>query len=117
MTINEGDFLISIHAAREGGDQDTAPVACLANVFQSTPPVRAATRRRIILYSCRDIFQSTPPVRAATFDLCNSELYQMVFQSTPPVRAATMPGLYLSDAWCISIHAAREGGDYVKERY
>ena len=35
---------ISIHAAREGGDTDPAYQKMQANLFQSTPPVKAATR-------------------------------------------------------------------------
>ena len=42
--IVEWDEVISIHAAREGGDK-IATSAKIANVsFQSTPPVKAATR-------------------------------------------------------------------------
>ena len=56
------------------------------------------------------LFQSTPPVKAAT---CTHGINTIMlkFQSTPPVKAATSSrscGLAASD---ISIHAAREGGD------
>ena len=34
---------ISIHAAREGGDSHMPPFAVVTSVFQSTPPVKAAT--------------------------------------------------------------------------
>ena len=34
------------------------------------------------------------------------------FQSTPPVKAATTTAQSTSDSNAISIHAAREGGDY-----
>ena len=37
---------ISIHAAREGGDQVSYIVLLYVVKFQSTPPVKAATRRR-----------------------------------------------------------------------
>ena len=35
-----------------------------------------------------------------------------VFQSTPPVKAATFPVSLSVQSAIISIHAAREGGDY-----
>ena len=38
--------LISIHAAREGGDWNAPSVIELDATFQSTPPVKAATSRR-----------------------------------------------------------------------
>ena len=37
---------VSIHAAREGGDNSTAASASPSWPFQSTPPARAATRER-----------------------------------------------------------------------
>ena len=40
-------FAISIHAAREGGDRTTASTIWTSWRFQSTPPVKAATARRI----------------------------------------------------------------------
>ena len=33
------------------------------------------------------------------------------FQSTPPVKAATVIARFVEAEFCISIHAAREGGD------
>ena len=41
---NRKTRVISIHAAREGGDQKTATAASHGMKFQSTPPVKAATR-------------------------------------------------------------------------
>ena len=35
--------MISIHAAREGGDSKTAVATYIGRIFQSTPPVKAAT--------------------------------------------------------------------------
>ena len=35
--------MISIHAAREGGDLYSNQIASLQGIFQSTPPVKAAT--------------------------------------------------------------------------
>ena len=61
--------------------------SCMYAQFQSTPPVKAATKR---------LFLQVPPLR---------------FQSTPPVKAATNSVANSSVFNTISIHAAREGGD------
>ena len=84
--------LISIHAAREGGD-------CIAGC----PRNRNA------------LFQSTPPVKAATMADFNKRL-DNEFQSTPPVKAATSGKYSTDDKYIISIHAAREGGDAAPTR-
>ncbi len=55
-------------------------------------------------------FQSTPPVKAATRPAL-ATLPQAIFQSTPPVKAATLYAWNQYDYVEISIHAAREGGD------
>ena len=78
---------ISIHAAREGGD--------------------AAFGQHVV---CNRIFQSTPPVKAATVLSAFSSSIA-TFQSTPPVKAATPSSQFLFLCYLISIHAAREGGD------
>ena len=77
--------------------------------FQSTPPVKAATRLQVP-ESAEQVFQSTPPVKAAT---CaeTSQLCTAGFQSTPPVKAATSIKQQAPPVRVISIHAAREGGD------
>ena len=80
--------MISIHAAREGGDADTAIRDMSDNAFQSTPPVKAATIAELWFMPSTPRFQSTPPVKAATFQ-----------------QRKGFVGLR------ISIHAAREGGD------
>ena len=36
-------YIISIHAAREGGDTELPDFKFSGDVFQSTPPVKAAT--------------------------------------------------------------------------
>ena len=78
---------ISIHAAREGGDPLLIEGIVKGILFQSTPPVKAATSASQFCVK-RDTFQSTPPVKAAT----------------------TLPAA-LEAKYQISIHAAREGGD------
>ena len=80
------------------------------NVFQSTPPVKAATSTVITVYQVGS-FQSTPPVKAATVQLFHLPI-RAAFQSTPPVKAATFSPLQYFINHCISIHAAREGGDW-----
>ena len=55
-------------------------------------------------------FQSTPPVKAAT-KATPRVIQWRVFQSTPPVKAATRGRDEQRAVAAISIHAAREGGD------
>ena len=56
------------------------------------------------------MFQSTPPVKAAT--LCSPYFNApFSFQSTPPVKAATAQHKVFAELVAVSIHAAREGGD------
>ena len=55
-------------------------------------------------------FQSTPPVKAATRGGIDATP-TWSFQSTPPVKAATSMVIYDLVERRISIHAAREGGD------
>ena len=78
-------------------------------LFQSTPPVKAAT---LLHFPFKNlfIFQSTPPVKAATY-VIPANIDDFVFQSTPPVKAATLRRLLSVERVRISIHAAREGGD------
>ena len=81
------DRVISIHAAREGGDQYDLQFVLRANIS-----IHAAREG-----GDNGKFASSP---------VNS-----VFQSTPPVKAATQPCSALARQSRISIHAAREGGD------
>ena len=60
-------------------------------------------------------FQSTPPVKAATL-VTGVRKAESGFQSTPPVKAAThFCSNGDADKELISIHAAREGGDGIRE--
>ena len=130
--VEESDIYISIHAAREGGDGSSQINRTSYIEFQSTPPVKAATSRHgkrrqpynISIHAAREggdgrgtratesvyQFQSTPPVKAATKPLVEDGKWGK-FQSTPPVKAATHYTTMYSKSFCISIHAAREGGD------
>ena len=49
-------------------------------------------------------------MKAATFGIDNANTDK--FQSTPPVKAATAAAKTYADTQDISIHAAREGGDF-----
>ena len=102
---------ISIHAPRAGSDRGfhfclehsehfnprspcgerlacRVPFISPPSVFQSTLPVRGATKLPNA-YVTADKFQSTPPVRGATFARPALRLNHTSFQSTPPVRGAT----------------------------
>ena len=72
--------------------------------------MKAATCRLCGAKTVYILFQSTPPVKAATM-LRVRQCLIWVFQSTPPVKAATLPETYFACCAFISIHAAREGGD------
>ena len=103
---------ISIHAAREGGDDKFGVCFFVRFVFQSTPPVKAATTTSVtVLRSV--LFQSTPPVKAATSSLMTASSAARI-----SIHAAREGGddVTLADykaALRISIHAAREGGDHI----
>ena len=127
-------MIISIHAAREGGDGSQRSAARARCIFQSTPPVKAATLLpgekiqivRISIHAAREggdglrrffarfnqAFQSTPPVKAATL-ASSARSSASLFQSTPPVKAATQAPHNTPRRFSISIHAAREGGDRI----
>ena len=110
LVFCRSDHQISIHAAREGGDGGFLLPLAAAFLFQSTPPVKAATPEAAISRR-ENLFQSTPPVKAATFAVDIQFQRSNPFQSTPPVKAATSAARPQSRAQAISIHAAREGGD------
>ena len=82
------DECISIHAPREGCDP--LPTRAVITVVQ---------------------FQSTHPVRGATRSKSTTSMCAMRFQSTHPVRGATYNAMQTADKVDISIHAPREGCD------
>ena len=123
---------ISIHAAREGGDELRLKWLEKYGEFQSTPPVKAATGRMnltdkvtmISIHAAReggdrmgatDFSDTTISIHAAREggDDWVKILKKIIkkFQSTPPVKAATGLTATVSLKAGISIHAAREGGD------
>ena len=81
-------------------------------LFQSTPPVKAATRVFI-----KPFLRFQISIHAAREGGDEQALERFAaegkFQSTPPVKAATFMQRLDLDRARISIHAAREGGDGV----
>ena len=55
FSVAMGKYAISIHAAREGGDDMLADSFDKALEFQSTPPVKAATIRKLTNSVCCQI--------------------------------------------------------------
>ena len=125
---------ISIHAPRTGSDKTTTNTMTTGYGFQSTLPVRGATRDTDSDESQIQRFQSTLPVRGATRDRFDYYWPVFAFQSTLPVRGATTSNItsrrpssnfnprspYGERPGCpwrspphqdISIHAPRTGSD------
>ena len=104
---------ISIHAAREGGDVIMVVAHILRKVFQSTPPVKAATEK-----ACKAAglaFISIHAAREGGDDDLGAILEETDAISIHAAREGGDPcqplfGLALR----ISIHAAREGGDQLQ---
>ena len=102
--------VISIHAPREGGDDDV--VSEMRRVWEISihAPREGGDFRSVIALPARRNFNPRPPrggrripaaVSAATYR----------FQSTPPARGATYSRDMTLQGIVISIHAPREGGD------
>ena len=79
---------ISIHAAREGGDIAQRDGYTEDDIFQSTPPVKAATAENL---GCD--YNQAISIHAAReggdWSAGNNPQSKTQFQSTPPVKAAT----------------------------
>ena len=101
---------ISIHALREEGDRQAAPVASAQKNFYPRPP-RGGRRYQFGPRKVRFAFLSTPSARRAT---CGRiRLHAVVeFLSTPSARRATEKDELLNFHLVISIHALREEGDF-----
>ena len=105
----EAEFRISIHAAREGGDK--------IGVFAYNRcgiSIHAAREGGDNLFGGRQtqrhVFQSTPPVKAATDFPCS--FHPSACISIHAAREGGDAVIYnLYKTFRISIHAAREGGD------
>ena len=100
---------ISIHAAREGGDQPLFLLRWVSNI--SIHAAREGGDRvqkylhRLIAISIHAAREGGD-LRVPLFTTLNK-----LFQSTPPVKAATDDYVVHLHCLPISIHAAREGGD------
>ena len=106
---------ISLHAPREGCDTANDLPINFSYIFQSTHPVRGATN------GGREggwpvLFQSTHPVRGATPADVTVSAKLNLFQSTHPVRGATESDQHARLGRVISIHAPREGCDFLPLR-
>ncbi len=103
--------LISIHAPREGRDTGNTRNISGRFAFQSTRPARGATEKEFRKGEYQG-FQSTRPARGATIAVF-IQRSPPKFQSTRPARGATVgygvDGTYDK----ISIHAPREGRDWI----
>ncbi len=78
--------------------------------FQSTLPLRGATRCVHDTNLNRYVFQSTLPLRGATLTRWGLR-YWFAFQSTLPLRGATRPWSRRRSNGQISIHAPLAGSD------
>ena len=105
----KGDIDISIHAPLAGCDGRGKRTSGSRPKFQSTHPLRGATRFLFVI-SGWSTFQSTHPLRGATWDE-QILTYMLVFQSTHPLRGATPLIKKANSGDIISIHAPLAGCD------
>ena len=108
---------ISIHAPREGSDQRRRYPEYCPDQFLSTLPVRGATGFLTGSFTFLQIFLSTLPVRGATSHPHVVGFQLGGFLSTLPVRGATFWLIFRSLYSSISIHAPREGSDFMRLKY
>ena len=86
-SIYPEEVVISIHAPREGGDYCPHRGNISAKDFNPRPP-RGGRLRDTGNPVYHALFQSTPPARGATAYSSASRI-RVIFQSTPPARGAT----------------------------
>ena len=109
LLVQGGLTHISIHAPRAGSDAPTAPICSMRAAFQSTLPVRGATKAKFRRTAVR-AFQSTLPVRGATLPFLSAPMPSLISIHAP--RAGS--DVPQPRRWCsrpISIHAPRAGSD------
>ncbi len=104
---------ISIHAPRAGSDASASLIKSLAMLFQSTLPVRGATRYSLEPQAAQRDFNPRSPCGERLPRSHNGKGIEE-FQSTLPVRGATNRTGSLGSAHRISIHAPRAGSDYAR---
>ena len=101
----------STHPVR--GATRTGQFTRVVPVFQSTHPVRGATDRRRVALAIRRISIHAPRAGCDGVD-CVVLAASDAFQSTHPVRGATSAGRCIQKPCTISIHAPRAGCDRQK---
>ena len=110
IKVRNSAIFISIHAPREGGDNEDFHDLPAFPLFQSTPPARGATSSNAFLILFYSDFNPRPP-RGGRLCLYAPPETGARFQSTPPARGATERRRRGCPSQAISIHAPREGGD------
>ena len=103
-------FCISIHAPLAGCDRIPIRGLSCPQAFQSTHPLRGATRERIRLYRVFGI-SIHAPLAGCDWNMCQTSTQNKGFQSTHPLRGATRYAACLNDPLDISIHAPLAGCD------
>ena len=102
---------ISIHAPREGSDCISSAITMLALKISIHAPREGSDGGGNAVVFPHTRFQSTLPVRGATRRILSRGRDKHEFQSTLPVRGATAALRLYRPGGCISIHAPREGSD------
>ena len=104
------DIKISIHAPREGGDDEDEDIDEDDEISIHAPREGgdALIRFRTL---ARRTFQSTPPARGATVDGYNLKPGDVYFNPRPPRGGRRYFVKIINTRPQISIHAPREGGD------
>ena len=108
--VGECTEQISIHAPREGSDNQAVNVNVNANVFLSTLPARGATSGRQAGKHRPQHFYPRSPRGERHFDIF-ANAGNIEFLSTLPARGATGGKRVDRAQPSISIHAPREGSD------
>ena len=102
---------ISIHAPREGSDTKSQYISPGLSHFNPRPP-RGERLYIVTTKTSYRNFNPRPPRGERLFGLWLFRL-PWLFQSTPPARGATKLVLRMLPILSISIHAPREGSDFL----
>ena len=106
---------ISIHAPHTGRDIRDICGNTATKKFQSTRPIRGATRLELSKQGPHSDFNPRAPYGARRENFENSH-FSSGFQSTRPIRGATKALAYDSNFYVISIHAPHTGRDRQQEK-
>ena len=102
---------ISIHAPREGGDQERNGWSDDWMYISIHAPREGGDDVRVADVANNAYISIPAPREGGDHRRARRRLSSWLFQSTPPARGATMGGLFGVNPRGISIHAPREGGD------